>query len=183
MSMFSHDSYALRCRVCEEVTGAEALDVCRRCDGPTDIAYDWEQVRRIVTHTGIAAGPSSLWRYQALLPSSARMGIQAGWTPLKRSDVLSDLLGVDLLLKLEGQNPTSSYKDRIAAVAAAAALEHGLLTVCCSSTGNLGDAVGAAAAATGLEAIVLAPAGIGAGSVAGRRVQARPRWRLDRPWD
>jgi threonine synthase len=173
MSPFSHGSYALRCRVCEEVTEPEVLDVCRRCDGPTDLAYDWEQIRRDVTHAEIAAGPRSLWRYQALLPSSAELGIQAGWTPLERSDVLSDLLGVELLLKLEGENPTSSYKDRIAAVAAAASLEHGLLTVCCSSTGNLGDAVGAAAAATGLEAIVLAPVGIGAGSVAGRHPGAR----------
>lgn len=168
MSPFSHGSYALRCRVCEEVTEPEALDACRRCEGPTDVAYDWERIRREVTQTAIGAGPRSLWRYHSLLPSSARMGVQAGWTPLERSDLLSDLLGVDLLLKLEGTNPTSSYKDRIATLAAAAALEHDRATICCSSTGNLGDAVAAAAAATGLETIVLAPAAIGAGTVAGR---------------
>ena len=88
-------------------------------------------------------------------------------------DSLSELLGVELLLKLEGANPTRSYKDRIASVAVAAAREHGFSTVCCSSTGNLGDAVSAAAAATGLEAIVLAPASVGAGTVAARHPGAR----------
>ena len=173
MNPFSHGSYALRCRVCEEVTEPEALDACRRCDGPTDMAYDWEQISRDVTRAGIAAGPPSLWRYEALLPTAARMGVHAGWTPLERADTLSELLGIDLLLKLEGANPTRSYKDRIATLAVAAALEHDRATVCCSSTGNLGDAVAAAAAATGLEAMVLAPADVGAGMVAARHPGAR----------
>jgi threonine synthase len=173
MSPFSHGSYALRCRVCEEVTEPEPLDACRRCDGPTDVAYDWLKIGRAVSHAGIAAGPASLWRYEALLPTAAGGGVQAGWTPLERVDSLSELLGVDLLLKLEGANPTRSYKDRIATVAVTAARENGLATVCCSSTGNLGDAVAAAAAATGLEAMVLAPAGVGAGTVAARHPGAR----------
>jgi threonine synthase len=173
MSAFSHSSYALRCRVCEEVTELEALDACRRCDGPTDIVYDWEELRRIVTRRGISAGPESLWRYEGLLPATAGGSVPAGWTPLERIGSLSELLGVELLLKLEGMNPTHSYKDRIAALAIAAALEHGMTTVCCSSTGNLGDAMAAAAAATGLEAIVLAPAGIGAGAVAARHPGSR----------
>jgi threonine synthase len=173
MNPFSHGSYALRCRVCEEVSEPEALDACRRCDGPTDVAYDWRQISRDVTPAGIAAGPPSLWRYEALLPTAAGVGVHAGWTPLERVDSLSELLGVDLLLKLEGANPTRSYKDRIATLAVAAAREHDRTTVCCSSTGNLGDAVAAAAAATGLEAIVLAPAEVGAGTVAARHPGTR----------
>src|SRR5581483_5825805 len=47
-----------------------------------------------------------------------------------------------------------------------AALDHGVTTLCCSSTGNLGDAVAAAAAATGLEAVVLVPAGSASAAVA-----------------
>ena len=173
MSAFTHGPYGLRCRVCEDVTEPEARDACLRCDGPTDVAYDWAQIRRDVTPGGIAAGPRSLWRYEALLPTAIRGGVHAGWTPLERVDSLSEQLGVDLLLKLEGENPTRSYKDRIAAVAVAAALEHDRTTVCCSSTGNLGDAVAAAAGATGLEAMVLAPEGVGAGAVAARHPGAR----------
>jgi threonine synthase len=94
------------------------------------------------------------------LPTATRGGRDAGWTPLVRSERLSTLLGLDLHVKLEVANPTRSYKDRVAAVAVAAALDHGVATLCCSSTGNLGDAVGAAAAAAGLETIVLAPEGV-----------------------
>ena len=173
MSPFSNRAYALRCRVCEDVTEPEAHEICRRCDGATDIAYDWDHLRGSVTPTTIAAGANSLWRYEALLPTRAHAGVPAGWTPLERSDTLSELLGVELLLKLEGANPTRSYKDRIASVAVAAATEHGFSTLCCSSTGNLGDAVSAAAAATGLEAMVLAPASVGAGTVAARHPGAR----------
>ncbi|MFL5953753.1 MAG: threonine synthase [Gaiellaceae bacterium] len=166
-------AHSLRCRVCEEVTVAEPLDACRRCDGPTDVLYDWGTIGRSVSRAAIAAGPRSLWRYAALLPAGARVDYGAGWTPLVRSELLSDALGIELFLKLEGENPTASYKDRVATIAASAALDHGVTTLCCSSTGNLGDAVAAAAAATGLEAIVLVPAGAQSAAVAARHPGAR----------
>src|SRR5438874_2904944 len=158
--------YALRCRVCETVAEPEPLDACPRCDGPTDVTYDWAHVRP--TREATAAGPHSLWRYSDLLPAGAHVDFGAGWTPLVNAERLSELLGVELYLKLEGQNPTRSYKDRVATLAASAALDHGVTTLCCSSTGNLGHAVAAAAAATGLEAIVLAPDGAEAAAVAAR---------------
>ena len=152
-------AYSLHCRVCEEVSPPVPLDTCVRCHGPTDVAYDWERVRRLLTREEIAAGPPSLWRYRRLLPGAGRLDHGAGWTPLVRSPRLSRLLDVDLWLKLESANPTLSFKDRLATLAAQVALDHGVTTLSCSSTGNLGDAVAAAAAAAGLEAIVLAPAG------------------------
>ena len=163
----------LRCRVCETVSLPEPVDACRRCDGPTDLTYDWDDIARDVSHRSIAAGPESLWRYAALLPAGAKVEHGAGWTPLHRADRLSELLDLDLHLKLEGHNPTHSYKDRIATIAAATALDHGVTTLCCSSTGNLGHAVAAAAGATGLEAIVLAPVGGEAAAVAARHPGAR----------
>ena len=165
--------YALRCRVCEELAPSAPFDACVRCDGPTDAAYDWEAVARTLTRDTIAAGPESLWRYGALLPGGAPAGADAGWTPLVRAERLSALLGLDLHLKLEVANPTRSYKDRVAAVAVSAALDHGVTTRCCSSTGNLGDAVGAAAAAAGLETIVLAPESVRTARVAARHAGAR----------
>ncbi len=160
--------FALRCRVCEEVAPPEPLDACRRCDGPTDVTYDWDRVARLATREAVADGPDSLWRYHALLPAGARIEHGAGWTPLRRADRLSDALGIDLRLKLEDTNPTRSYKDRLAAVAVSAALDHGVTTLCCSSTGNLGDAVAAAASAAGLEAVVFAPVGGESAAVAAR---------------
>jgi threonine synthase len=168
--------YTLRCRVCEDVSVPVPHDTCVRCDGPTDVAYDWEWVRANVSRATVAAGPPSLWRYRQLLPGAARLDFGAGWTPLVRAERLSQLLGVELLLKLESANPTLSFKDRLATIAAQVALDHGVTTLCCSSTGNLGDAVAAAAAAAGLEAIVLAPVGdasIGStATAAGARVLA-----------
>jgi threonine synthase len=158
----------MRCRVCEDVTPPQPVDLCRRCDGPTDVVYDWENISGSVTADTVAAGPESLWRYHWLLPSGARVDTGAGWTPLVPAHELSQLLGIELHLKLEGANPTGSYKDRVAVLAVSAALDHGVTTVCCSSTGNLGAAVAAAAAATGLEAIVLAPDDGEAAAVAAR---------------
>jgi threonine synthase len=160
--------YSLRCRVCEEEAPLEPVDACRRCDGPTDVVYDWDRIITTVTSRSVEAGPPSLWRYGALLPTARRVDVGAGWTPLVRAEQLSRTLGIDLLLKLEGENPTGSYKDRIASVAASAALDFGSATLCCSSTGNLGDAVAAAAADAGLEAIVLAPLGADAAGAAAR---------------
>ncbi len=114
-------AFGLRCRVCETVSRPEPVDACRRCDGPNDVTYDWPRIERNVTTDSIADGPKSLWRYGSLLPAGARVEYGAGWTPLHRADRLSDLLGIDLHLKLEGHNPTHSYKDRIATVAAATA--------------------------------------------------------------
>ena len=56
-------SFHLRCRVCEEDAGPEPLDACRRCDGPTDVTYDWDRVARTMTRETVARGPESLWRY------------------------------------------------------------------------------------------------------------------------
>jgi threonine synthase len=161
-------AYHLRCRVCEEVTEPAPLEACRRCDGPTDVTYDWERLAQTLTRESVAAGPASLWRYHDLLPAGARIEVGAGWTPLFYSESLSDLLDVDLHLKLEDANPTRSYKDRIATIAVSAALDHGVTTVCCSSTGNLGDAVAATASAAGLEAVVLVPAGSPSAAVEAR---------------
>ena len=61
MSPFSDGAFALHCRVCEDMTLPEPLEICRRCDGATDIAYDWEHLRGTVTAATIAAGPPSLW--------------------------------------------------------------------------------------------------------------------------
>jgi threonine synthase len=150
---------ALRCRVCETVTPSRLAEQCDRCDGPLDVAYDWDVLRETVSRDDIAAGPPSLWRYAPLLPVQPDgHGLPAGWTPLIHADRLSSLLGIELWLKLETANPTQSFKDRIAAIAGAATAQLGLQTICCSSSGHLGDAVGAEAAARGLEAVILAPA-------------------------
>jgi threonine synthase len=152
---------ALRCRVCESEYPAVASGVCVRCFGPLEPVYDWDAIERVVSREQIEAGPRSLWRYEALLPTAAPADAAAGpgWTPLVPAPRLARALGVgEVLLKLDHANPTHSFKDRVVAVAAAKAAELGSDTLACASTGNLGNAVAARAAALGLRAVVLYPA-------------------------
>ena len=151
---------ALHCRICESEHALEAVGTCQRCFGPLDPVYDWDEVERRFTREGIAAGPSSIWRYAPLLPvdAPAEPRLAPGLTPLVPAPRLADALGLgELLLKLDTANPTHSFKDRVVAVAAAKAQELGLQTLACSSTGNLANAVAARAAAEGLEAAVFCP--------------------------
>jgi len=151
----------LRCRVCESDYPAVASGVCVRCFGPLEPVYDWDEVARTVSRERIEAGPDSLWRYAPLLPTSAPPDAAAGpgWTPLVPAPRLARALGVgEVLLKLDHANPTHSFKDRVVGVAAAKAAELGSDTLACASTGNLGNAVAARAAASGMRSVVLYPA-------------------------
>ncbi len=100
-------------------------------------------------------------RYRELLPVTEQtplLTLGEGDTPLVRSPKLEDLLGCkELYLKLEGCNPTGSFKDRGMVMAIAKALEAGSHAVICASTGNTSAAAAAYAARAGLEAIVLVP--------------------------
>jgi threonine synthase len=145
------------------VAPAGAADRCERCDGPQDVVYEWDELRGAVTRETLAAGPASMWRYSALLPVGGAAP-SPGWTPLFRADRLSEQLGIDLWLKLENANPSGSFKDRLAAIAGAAAVELGLETLCCASTGNLGDAVSTEGELRGMDAVVLAPEGLAGGA-------------------
>jgi threonine synthase len=92
-----------------------------------------------------------------------------GGTPLVHAPRLGERLGVDLWLKVEGANPTGSFKDRGMTVAVARALEEGARAVICASTGNTAASAAAYAARAGLRAVVLVPAG---GVTAGKLFQA-----------
>jgi threonine synthase len=150
----------LRCRVCESEYPAIASGICLRCFGPLEPVYDWDAVGKAVSREQILAGPRSLWRYEALLPTPAPADAAGGpgWTPLVRAPRLAAALGIgELYLKLDHTNPTHSFKDRVVAVAAAKAAELGTDTLACASTGNLGNAVAARAAASGMRSVVLYP--------------------------
>jgi threonine synthase len=154
---------SLRCRICESEYPPVASGVCVRCFGPLEPVYDWDAVSARATRERIEAGPRSLWRYEALLPVPAPADADGGpgFTPLVSAPRLASALGVgEVMLKLDLANPTHSFKDRVVAVAAAKAAELGLETLACASTGNLGNAVAARAAASGLPAVIFCPAHI-----------------------
>jgi threonine synthase len=153
---------ALKCKECREEYELGAIYVCEHCFGPLEVSYDYSalddpaELRR-----KIQAGPPSIWRYLDFLPFDRRprTGIDAGFTPLIRSERLAERLGVgEVWVKNDAANPTHSFKDRVVNVAIAKARELGFETVACASTGNLANAVAAHAAAAGLESYVFVPA-------------------------
>ncbi|TCJ31151.1 threonine synthase [Nocardioides jejuensis] len=93
--------------------------------------------------------------------------LREGGTPLVHSDWLSGLTGGDVWLKVEGNNPTGSFKDRGMTVALSVAVHQGAQAVVCASTGNTSAAMAAYAAKAGVTPIVLVPEGkISAGKMA-----------------
>jgi threonine synthase len=90
---------------------------------------------------------------------TSAVSLGEGSTPLVAAGRLSAETGYDLHLKLEGANPTGSFKDRGMVVAVARAVEAGARAVVCASTGNTAASAAAYAARAGLDAVVLTPAG------------------------
>ncbi|WP_026818016.1 threonine synthase [Arthrobacter castelli] len=82
-----------------------------------------------------------------------------GGTPLVPAPALSELTGSDVYLKVEGMNPTGSFKDRGMTMAITAALESGAQAVVCASTGNTSASAAAYATQAGLTCAVLVPEG------------------------
>jgi threonine synthase len=100
--------------------------------------------------------------YRAYLPVSATtpvITLQEGGTPLLPAARLSERVGATVWLKLEGINPTGSFKDRGMTVAISKALEEGAKAVVCGSTGNTSASAAAYAARAGLTCAVLIPEG------------------------
>jgi threonine synthase len=82
-----------------------------------------------------------------------------GGTPLVPAEHLSKLTGCEVWLKLEGANPTGSFKDRGMTVAVSAAKADGAEAVVCASTGNTAASAAAYAARGGLRGAVIVPEG------------------------
>ncbi len=107
--------------------------------------------------------PGVLYRYKEYLPVTPKtplFTLGEGDTPLVRAPALEKELEVgQLYFKLEGCQPTGSFKDRGMVVAVAKALEEGSKAVMCASTGNTSASSAAYAAARGLECIIVIPKG------------------------
>ena len=102
-------------------------------------------------------------RYRDRLPVTARtprLTLGEGGTPLLRAPALERETGIaEVWLKIEGANPTGSFKDRGMVVAIAKAMEEGAKAVLCASTGNTSASAAAYAARAGLPCYVILPAG------------------------
>lgn len=108
--------------------------------------------------------------YRELLdlpPGLVPVTLREGGTPLVHSEWLSGLTGAGVWLKVEGDNPTGSFKDRGMTAAISVARHEGAEAVVCASTGNTSASMAAYAAKAGLKPLVLIPEGkIAAGKMA-----------------
>jgi threonine synthase len=101
-------------------------------------------------------------RYLDRLPFEAGdklVSLQEGSSPLLRAPVLSEMVGATVRLKLEGSNPTGSFKDRGMTCAVSAAVRDGAKAVICASTGNTAASAAAYAARAGITCAVIVPEG------------------------
>lgn len=119
--------------------------------------------------------PTRQWRgvieeYRPLLEipeGTAAVTLREGGTPLVHSEWLSGLTRGEVWLKVEGDNPTGSFKDRGMTAAISVARHDGARAVVCASTGNTSASMAAYAAKAGLKPLVLVPEGkIAAGKMA-----------------
>ena len=155
----------LTCRECAATYGLGDLYSCQECFGPLEVSYDFGTV----TRAQIEAGPASIWRYAPLLPvapwAADEPNLAPGFTKLVEARNLARELGMTgrLWVKDDSGNPTHSFKDRVVAVAQSAARRLGRSTLACASTGNLANAVAAAAARAGQRSVVLIPSDLEAG--------------------
>jgi threonine synthase len=100
-------------------------------------------------------------------PATPVVSLGEGGTPLVHARRLSELTECEVHLKVEGANPTGSFKDRGMTVAMSKAVEEGAEAVICASTGNTSASAAAYAVKAGLDCVVLVPHGrIAAGKLA-----------------
>lgn len=143
--------FSARCLDCERVTKFDqSSPACPQCGSYwREAIYDYKQIANLLP-LRVQQRPFNLWRYQELLPLqnlNNAIFLGEGGTPLLHAANLGSMLGnPNIYIKDERQNPTSSFKDRQAAVAIAMYKEVGVNELVCASTGNVAIAYSAYAA-------------------------------------
>jgi len=140
--------FYLACTACAWQSEDADLSACPDCGATIDLRYAAADIP-------IRDDLPGIWRYGAHLPVRApdrAVSLGEGGTPLLRSARLGYELGLpDLHFKIEGGNPTGSYKDRIAAIGIARLRELGKRAWAATSSGNAGAAIAAYGVRAGLD--------------------------------
>ena len=140
--------FSLKCSRCDWLGADADINRCPQCDSVVLVAY---------ADAAIDVQPDApgLWKYGAHLPLRDRqfaVSLGEGNTPLLRSGKLEEEIGLgELYFKLEGSNPTGSYKDRIAAVGLSRLRELGKRAWAATSSGNAGASMAAYGVRAGVD--------------------------------
>lgn len=153
MSSYFNKVVCLECR--HEMEADHQIVTCSHCgSGWVDARYDYEKVAQLWP-SALTYRPSSLWRYAELLPISepdAEISLGEGCTSLVRLYQYERLFHHEgIYIKDERQGPTSSFKDRQAALAVTAMKRAGITECVLASTGNAGAAYAAYCARAGIK--------------------------------
>ncbi|HEX9838825.1 MAG TPA: pyridoxal-phosphate dependent enzyme [Anaerolineales bacterium] len=149
-------SFVIRCLDCGHAAPFMPNSMhCPQCNSQwREAEYDMVEVAKTFP-SEIKDRPFDLWRYRELLPirnPNPILTLGEGGTPLIRAANLGMMLGLsNLFIKDERQGPTSSFKDRQAAVTIAALKEGGVTEMVAASTGNVAIALSAYAARAGIK--------------------------------
>ncbi|MGZ7042997.1 MAG: threonine synthase [Methanobacterium sp.] len=147
----------IKCISCGEMYHEdEIIYTCRKCDSILEVLREVDISKDVFN-----CRKSTMWKYKEFMPVNPAkiISLQEGGTPFIKCDKLGEQLGVELHVKVEGSNPTGSFKDRGMSVGITKAIELGVDTVGCASTGNTSASLAAYAARAGLRCIVLLPSG------------------------
>jgi len=147
----------ITCVYCnEKYDDNEIIYNCEKCGSVLEVLVDVD-----VTKDVFECRKDTLWKYKEFMPvdDNKIVSLNEGGTPFCKCDKLSKELDVELYVKVEGSNPTGSFKDRGMSVGMTKAMELGVDTVGCASTGNTSASLAAYAARAGLRCIVLLPSG------------------------
>jgi threonine synthase len=172
--MTAHYAITQVCDSCGvELSGADTRTQCTACGGLLSLRYE-PPLERAATLRSIfdarltirddSPASSGVWRFRELvLPGVSDGEIVSqpeGNTPLVRRERVAEWCGLGSIhLKLEGANPTGSFKDRGMTVAVTQARRVSAPAIACASTGNTSASLAAYAALAGLPALVLVPKG------------------------
>jgi threonine synthase len=153
-----------KCIKCgNEYSVDEIVYFCKKCGDILEIKYEQGELATALKDNEWRNAPLSVWRYRHLMPISDTtkiISLNEGGTGFHSCKNLAKHLGLrELYVKNEGENPTGSFKDRGMTVGVTKAVELGVQSVICASTGNTSASLAAYAAKAGLQCAVLIPSG------------------------
>ncbi|MGB8233343.1 MAG: threonine synthase [Methanobacterium sp.] len=147
----------MKCISCgEQYALDEIIYTCKKCGSTLEVVSIPDVSKDI-----FRCRKSTMWKYKEFMPvdESKIVSLEEGGTPFCRCQKLGDKLGIELYVKVEGSNPTGSFKDRGMSVGITKAVELGVETVGCASTGNTSASLAAYAARASKRCVVLLPSG------------------------
>jgi len=157
-------SFEMRCIECNKAHDMSRPSyACSSCGNLLEIVVEREDALSRIRKSDLSKRPLSVWKYKELIPVSPKtpvFSLNEGGTPLVKCNRIGKETGLkNLWIKFDGTNPTGSFKDRGMTVGITKAMELGMKTVTCASTGNTSASLAAYAGLAGLKCVVLIPEG------------------------